>query len=68
MNTVFKIEGMSCGHCVDRVTKALNGLPGVNFVEVVLENGTADIDFNEQEITRDQLAEIIENVGFDVVG
>lgn len=67
MTTTFQIEGMSCGHCAERVTKALTGLPGVNFAEVLLEDGTAAVDYNEDEISRDQLTDVIENVGFEVV-
>lgn len=68
MNTTFKIEGMSCGHCAERVTKALTGVPGIDFAEVLLEDGLANVDFNEDEISREQVVDIIENVGFDVVG
>lgn len=30
------IEGMSCGHCVARVTKALTGIPGVEVASVAV--------------------------------
>ena len=38
------VEGMSCGHCVGRVKKALTGLPGVDVRSV--EIGRAEIDFD----------------------
>lgn len=41
----LKIEGMSCGHCVGAVTRALQALPGAERVrEVSLERGEAVID------------------------
>jgi len=43
--TKLKIEGMSCGHCVSAVSKALSAVPGVRQVtEVSLERGEAVIE------------------------
>jgi len=38
------VEGMSCGHCVSRVKKALVDLPGVTVRSV--DVGRAEIDFD----------------------
>ncbi len=38
---VLAIEGMSCGHCVTKVTKALSGIPGVEITSVAV--GTAHL-------------------------
>lgn len=35
--TRLRITGMTCGHCVSAVTKALQSIPGVQSVEVSLE-------------------------------
>lgn len=41
----LKIEGMSCGHCVSAVEKALAAVPGVRSVEEVsLERGEARLE------------------------
>jgi len=41
----LKIEGMSCGHCVGSVRKALTAVPGVKEVkEISLEHGTATVE------------------------
>ena len=39
-----KIEGMTCGHCVMQVKKALSALPDVKAVEVSLEPGEARVE------------------------
>jgi copper chaperone CopZ len=39
--TVLWIEGMTCGHCVQSVQKALFSLPGVQFAEVHLSDKKA---------------------------
>ena len=40
-DTVLKVTGMTCGHRVMSVTKALQQVPGVAKAEVSLEKGEA---------------------------
>ena len=40
-STELKITGMTCGHCVTAVTKALHSVAGVTAVDVSLEKGLA---------------------------
>ena len=61
MKTV-KIEGMSCSHCSDRLTKVLNAEPGVT-ATVSLEERCARI---EGEISDARIRELIEGAGFSV--
>lgn len=44
MKKVMTIEGMSCGHCVMRVTKALEETPGVSSAKVNLLDGRASVE------------------------
>ncbi len=41
----LSIDGMSCGHCVNAVTKALSAVPGVTVRSVAI--GTAEIEAKE---------------------
>ncbi|MEJ2360982.1 MAG: cation transporter [Gammaproteobacteria bacterium] len=41
MSTTLKVNGMTCGHCVAAVTKALENIPGVDKADVSLEKGQA---------------------------
>lgn len=42
MNEItLKVTGMTCGHCVAAVTKALQGVPGVESADVNLDKGWA---------------------------
>ena len=51
----IKVKGMSCQHCVQAVTKALQEVPGVKNVQVSLEDGearfeeAADVDMQAVE-------------------
>lgn len=40
---VFKIEGMTCGHCVQTVKEALLSVPGVKEADVSLEDRRARV-------------------------
>ena len=39
--TTIKVTGMTCGHCVASVTKALQKVPGVQSADVSLEKAQA---------------------------
>lgn len=40
----LKIEGMTCGHCADRVERALAAVAGVSDVTVELASGSAVVE------------------------
>lgn len=46
MKTELNITGMSCGHCVGAVEKALKAVPGVQGVQVTLQPGKAVVEGN----------------------
>ncbi len=48
MTTQLKIEGMTCGHCVASVTKALKGVPEVEEADVSLTEGRATVRGNAE--------------------
>ncbi len=58
------VEGMSCGHCVQSVTKALRTVPGVTGVDVRV--GHARVE-TEDATPRHLLVKAIESEGFAVV-
>ncbi|HSA69454.1 MAG TPA: cation transporter [Burkholderiales bacterium] len=62
MNTL-QIRGMTCGHCVRAVTKALQGVAGVEDVSVDLGAGQARVGGAADAAA---LVRAIENEGYDV--
>ena len=67
MQTVkLTVEGMSCGHCVAAVNKAVGALQGVSNVEVSLQDKSVTVDFDSEEVTVDAIKEAIEDQGYDV--
>ena len=61
----LKIEGMSCGHCVMSVRKALTKLPDTTVEDVQI--GSAMIVIDETKVTAQQLAQAIETAGYRLV-
>jgi Cu2+-exporting ATPase len=65
MEKVITIEGMMCQHCVAHVTKALTGVPGVETVNVSLENGNATVTGNADPAA---LTAAVTDAGYEVKG
>lgn len=62
----LQIDGMSCDHCVSAVRSALEALEAVTVHEV--DVGTAEVAFDSSAISREQIAEAIDDAGFELVG
>lgn len=65
-NIELKIEGMHCTGCSTRLQKVLTNLDGISNAEVSFEKGMANIDFNKEIITLDEIKNAIVDSGFDV--
>ncbi len=66
MQTTLKVEGMMCKHCQKHVHDALAKMDGVTAVEVSLENNTATVTATK-EISLDDFAKVIDDVGYELV-
>lgn len=63
--TTVRIEGMSCGHCVDRVERSLRALEGVAEVRVSLEGGTATVQHDPARVSAEALVQAVAGAGYD---
>ena len=66
VTTVLNVEGMSCQHCVNSVTKAVGELQGVVRVTVDLKGKTVSVDYNPDQVGLEKIKEIIEDQGYEV--
>jgi len=60
----LKIEGMSCLHCVMAVKKELSKL---NISVKDVQIGSADIEYDETKVTRNDIEKAVEEAGYKVV-
>ena len=65
MEKVLKVEGMMCQHCVAHVTKALQGIEGVESVVVELKKKTAKVTLSK-EIDNSILISAVTDAGYEV--
>jgi len=61
-NINLSIEGMSCGHCLNAVSKALGTLQGVQTESVQI--GRASVRFDETVISPEAIAEAVSKAGY----
>ncbi len=60
--TKLRITGMTCGHCVAAVTKALQAVPGVQSAEVSLERKQGVV---QGAVPAARLVQAVQEQGYD---
>jgi copper chaperone len=61
----FTIQGMSCGGCVNSLTRVLKSVPGIEPVNV--EVGRAVLRFDPALITADTIKAAVDRAGFSLI-
>jgi copper chaperone len=65
--TTYRVEGMTCDHCVRAVTTELVMLDGVRSVDVNLSDGAVTV-VSEAPIDLEDVREAIDEAGYLLVG
>ena len=60
----MKIDGMTCGHCVSQVTKALKEVEGVKVEQVSV--GSATVSFDPSVASEEKISQAVEDQGYAV--
>lgn len=69
MKTQFlKVTGMTCGGCVNSLTRALKSINGVDGVQVELSTCDTQVQYDENFTTTVQLRSAVKNAGYGLVG
>lgn len=66
-SSTWRVEGMTCAHCVAAVREELTALDGVRSVEVVLETGDVTVT-SEAPLDRGAVAAAVEEAGYQLAG
>ncbi len=61
-NLILHIEGMSCGHCLNAVNKALDALDGIEVDSVKI--GRAELRFDPARIDAARIAAAVTEEGY----
>lgn len=67
MKEKYQVKGMHCPSCVFALKNSLLELDGVEKAEVDLEEGVADVTFDEKKINVDSFRKVAKELGFEIV-
>lgn len=59
----LKVDGMSCGHCVQAVRAAITGVEGAQLEQLAI--GSATVAFDPSRTTVGALIEAVADAGYD---
>ena len=60
----LKVEGMTCGHCVIRLKKAIENIQGIGESDVQV--GLVRVRFDENNTSREAIEKAISEAGYKV--
>lgn len=63
----LRIGGMTCISCQQRIENALQKTKGICKANVSYSKGTADVDFDTQQISESKIKDVIEETGYSVL-
>jgi len=64
MKKIFKVTGMACKHCASKVSAKASSLDGVKTADVDLSAGKLTVEFDENVVTAEKIAEAVTASGF----
>ena len=62
--TELKVEGMTCGHCAQSVTRALQQLGGVERAQVDLNAGRARVEYDAAQTDVQEMIRAVSQDGY----
>lgn len=68
MQTVkFTTEAFTCPSCVKKIETVVGGKPGVESTQVMFNSSKVKVGFDETQITADEIAKTITDLGYPVL-
>ncbi|MFF8971398.1 heavy-metal-associated domain-containing protein [Streptomyces sp. NPDC014995] len=67
VTTVYKVSGMSCGHCEGAVSGEISGLPGVSSVKAVAATGEVTV-VSAAALDEEAVRAAVDEAGFELAG
>lgn len=63
---VLKVLGVDCNNCAANVSKALEGINGIEKLDIRLSEKLAMVTFDPDKISKQEITENVEDFGYDV--
>jgi copper chaperone CopZ len=67
LTTVYKVSGMSCGHCEGAVSGEISEIPGVSSVKAVASSGEVTV-VSTAALDEEAVRAAVDEAGFELVG
>ncbi|MBG0855133.1 heavy-metal-associated domain-containing protein [Streptomyces spinoverrucosus] len=67
VTAVYKVSGMSCGHCEGAVSGEISQLPGVSSVKAVAAGGEVTV-VSATALDEEAVRAAVDEAGFELVG
>jgi copper chaperone CopZ len=67
VTTVYKVSGMSCGHCEGSVSGEISAIPGVSSVKAVASTGEVTV-VSAAALDESAVRAAVDEAGFELVG
>ncbi|MEV0978239.1 heavy-metal-associated domain-containing protein [Streptomyces sp. NPDC049915] len=67
LTTVYKVSGMSCGHCEGSVSAEISGIPGVTSVQAVAAAGEVTV-VSAAPLDEEAVRAAVDEAGYELVG
>lgn len=67
MKIMFKVKGMTCASCANKVEVALKGVTGVSKASVNVATHGAIIEYEPKQVSIPQLKEAVSKIGYELV-
>ena len=63
----FQLETLTCPTCITKIEGVLNKEPGVEKAKVLFNSSKVKVEYDEDKVSADRLAAVIEKVGYPVI-
>ncbi|MDN3293825.1 heavy-metal-associated domain-containing protein [Streptomyces ficellus] len=67
VTTVYRVEGMTCGHCEGAVSKEVSAIAGVTSVQAVASTGLVTV-VSDSPLDENAVREAVDEAGYELVG
>jgi copper chaperone len=63
---IYKVNGMTCAHCVNRVQKNVMAISGIENAKVNLAKGELEVEYNN-EVSKETIKNVVDDLGYELV-
>lgn len=67
MKIVFKVKGMTCASCANKVETALKNVSGVTKASVNVATHGAIVEYEPKQVSIPQLKQAVSKIGYELV-